>query len=150
MRARPSARLLVLDNDRRLLLFHFVFDHGALMGEQYWATPGGALEQGESYEQAAIRELYEETGIIADVGRQVAQRDVVFRTPVGDQVTADERYFLVRVADNVVDVSGQGPDERRYMPEYKWWSLADLKSTAETVFPEHIVSLLTSLSEGDG
>ncbi len=150
MRERPSARLLVLDNDNCVLLFHFVFDAGALAGEHFWATPGGALNEGESYAQAAKRELFEETGIVADVGEQIAKMDVVFRTQSGERVTADERYFLVRVAENIIDVSGQESAERRDIQEYKWWSLADLKATHETVFPEHLADLLTSLLDGDG
>ncbi len=41
MRKRPSARLLVLDPQERVLLFRFRFDTGPLAGTAYWATPGG-------------------------------------------------------------------------------------------------------------
>ena len=67
MKKRPSARLIVLNPENRVLLFHFIFDEGALAGKDYWATPGGALHPGESYQQAARRELFEETGIQAEV-----------------------------------------------------------------------------------
>ncbi|MGL5409064.1 MAG: nucleotide triphosphate diphosphatase NUDT15, partial [Shewanella sp.] len=30
----------------------------------YWSIPGGHLELGESFEQAAVREVYEETGLL--------------------------------------------------------------------------------------
>lgn len=146
MRKRPSARILVLNRRNRILLFHFRFDEGPLAGKQYWATPGGALEPGESYRDAARRELFEETGIAADVGEEVAQRDAVFEMPSGDRVRADERYFLVRVDDRPVDESGQGEAEARYMRAYKWWSLEDLRKTSEVVFPEKLASLLSEVS----
>lgn len=59
MRTRRSARLLILNASHEVLLFRFVHSQDALAGSAYWATPGGGVEQGESFEQAAVRELYE-------------------------------------------------------------------------------------------
>jgi 8-oxo-dGTP diphosphatase len=63
---RPSSRLLVVDAQNRVLLFKFNHTRGALSGQQFWATPGGGLDPGETYEQAACRELFEETGLTVD------------------------------------------------------------------------------------
>jgi 8-oxo-dGTP pyrophosphatase MutT (NUDIX family) len=46
-----------------VLLFRFLHKEGALVGQDFWATTGGGVEEGETFEQAAIRELGEETGI---------------------------------------------------------------------------------------
>ena len=145
MRKRPAARLLVLDPCDRVLLFRFVFDDGPLAGQRYWATPGGALEQGESYLEAARRELAEETGINAPIGPQVLTRTIVFQTPSGDDVEADERYFLVRAIDRIVDRSGQEALEARYMQTCDWWSIERLGTTTEKVFPEDLASVLERL-----
>ena len=40
-------------------------------GRQYWSLPGGVMEAGESVEQAAIREVKEETGLDIQLGRLV-------------------------------------------------------------------------------
>src|ERR1700693_6499389 len=56
MRRRPSSRLLIIDRNNRVLLFRFTFKRGPLAGQNYWATPGGALEAGESFTDAATRQ----------------------------------------------------------------------------------------------
>src|SRR3712207_8303508 len=69
--ARPVARVLLLGPGGRLLL---LLAQDAPGGHQWWVTPGGGLDPGESFEQAARRELLEETGIRAEVGPWVWTR----------------------------------------------------------------------------
>src|SRR5262245_26563869 len=99
MRERPSSRLLVIDHSGRMLLFRFEHKEGPLAGQIFWATPGGALDSGESYTQAACRELLEETGFSTDdPGPVVHRRVVTFRMPDGEMVRAEECFFLIQMA----------------------------------------------------
>jgi 8-oxo-dGTP diphosphatase len=50
--------------DGRILVVRRVADDDTLGGE--WELPGGGVDPGETIEQGAIRELYEETGLIVD------------------------------------------------------------------------------------
>jgi 8-oxo-dGTP diphosphatase len=142
MRERPSAPLLVVDPWNRILLFRFRFDSGPLTGTAYWATPGGALDVGETYAQAARRELMEETGIDAEVGDAVAIRQTSFMLSTGEMVSAEEHYFLVQT-DHAVDIGGNpDPVERAFIAEAKWWADDELSATADAVFPENIADMV--------
>ena len=123
MRQRPSSRLLVISPGNRVLLFRFTHKTGALQGQEYWATPGGGVEPGETFEQAAIRELQEEVGIVAaDVGAECAQRVFEMQLPDGAWVMADERFFIVRVGVEQVSDGGWTAQEREVMTQHRWWS----------------------------
>jgi 8-oxo-dGTP diphosphatase len=137
-KARPAARLLMIDPDGNILLF--CFDAGK--GSPFWATPGGACDPGEPYEEAARREMMEETGWSLDPGPEVAQRLVEFTTLEGEEVWADERYFLVRVPNQMLSTDGHTELERRVMQSHRWWSLAELKVTEDVIFPADILEML--------
>lgn len=142
MRKRPSARLLLLDNAGRVLLFCFAFPDGRV----FWATPGGAVDEGESFAQAARRELLEETGIaIEDAGPAVHIRHTSFKAPDGEEVSAEEYYFLVRTAVSSLSQAGWTEFERQIMTEHRWWTLDELAATSETVFPEGLAALCSAL-----
>ncbi|RZL28418.1 MAG: NUDIX domain-containing protein [Sphingomonas sp.] len=148
MLRRPSSRLLVLDPDDRVLLFRFEHKKGALIGQTFWATPGGGLAEGEAFEQAAIRELFEETGVVVETaGRQVAQRLASFVLPTGEIVEADERYFVVRVHQSTVSTANWTKMEHTVISVHRWWSQAELEVTAEQVCPEHLCHMLIETGE---
>ena len=65
---------VVLDSDRVLLV-----KRGQAPLKGHWSLPGGAVEIGETLEQAIAREVLEETGITIEVGPIVEVLDRISR-----------------------------------------------------------------------
>lgn len=135
---RPAARILLIDPAGRILLFRFTADDRP----PFWCTPGGAVDPGESYPQAARRELAEETGIHADPGPEVLRREARFLTLEGVEVSADERYFLVRTDTTEIDTAAHTELERRVMREWRWFARDELTTHPETIFPEDLAAIM--------
>ena len=142
MRERPAARLLVLDGEDRLLLFRFAFRRGALAGSEYWATPGGAVEAGESFLDAAIRELWEETGLTCPAAApEIGERAFTMQLMDGEWVSARERFFALRAGTAPLSRDGWTPDEVEALAEHRWWSRAELAAPGLRIYPEDVVEL---------
>ncbi|HUC02124.1 MAG TPA: NUDIX domain-containing protein [Candidatus Paceibacterota bacterium] len=65
---RHRAAVFVFDGNGNVLLFHR-FKNGA----EYYAVPGGGVEPGETPEQAAVRELKEETTLDVALGEKIGE-----------------------------------------------------------------------------
>ena len=98
-----------------------------------WEFPGGKIEPGESAEEALARELDEELGIEATIGRRVAQVRHKYR----NGGTIDLQFFVV----------GQfsGEIENRIFNEVLWTPLAKLPGFD---FLAADLGLIKDLSEG--
>lgn len=140
LRLRRAARLIVLDPEGRALMFRY-----DVPGRPpFWVTAGGECDPGESFEDAARRELFEETGITADAGPQIARMTPEFVTVEGEPVQADERFFLVRVGEARVDTAGHTELERKLMTRHRWFTLAELENWHEALFPVELAAMIRS------
>jgi 8-oxo-dGTP pyrophosphatase MutT (NUDIX family) len=140
LRLRRAARIIVLDAETRALMFRY-----DVPGRPpFWVTAGGECELDETFEDAARRELLEETGIIADPGEQIARMTPEFITVEGERVQADERFFLVRVTDTAVSTAGHTELEQRVMTGHRWFTLDELESWHEALFPADLAGMIRS------
>lgn len=142
--ARRTARVLLMDKEDRLLLFKF----GSRRRNHVWLTPGGGIDEGEAVNVAAARELREETGLVVtpeQLGAVVAMTGGYAELGSWIKGNIREDFFFHRVDSLNIDNSGFTDYERKSIAEIRWWSVADLESTAENVVPWGLVPLLKSL-----
>jgi 8-oxo-dGTP diphosphatase len=120
-----SGILPVRDDGRMLLL---------LRPTGTWEPPAGRLQPGESFEEGAIRELYEETGMLVSPGRIIA-------TWVGDAPSGRRLASITyagRTTGAEVTLSEEHLDYRwvtldEWMALPSWWNYQDIQGVAESV-----------------
>jgi 8-oxo-dGTP diphosphatase len=98
-----------------------------------WEFPGGKIEMGETAEAALARELDEELGIQATIGRRVAHVRHKYR----NGGTIDLQFFLVQ--------EFAGPIENRIFNDMRW---SPLERLPEFDFLAADLGLIRDLSEG--
>ncbi len=131
---RLAAYALITDGAGRVLLTRH--SEGRRTSAR-WLLPGGGLEHGEHPEQAVVREIREETGLVATVGElRVVLSDV---TRVGRRRRALHNVRLVYLASIAdADSPGRGEPGRpgtvaRWCSQREWRVLPLAPFTAEVL-----------------
>ena len=80
-----------------------------------WGFPGGAMELGESPQEAAVREVEEETGLKVEAGELIGiYIDPDMRYPSGDQAQSICMVFMLAFVDGELCVDGKETTALRY------------------------------------
>ncbi len=107
-----AGAVIVFDAAHRVLLMRRT-DNGR------WGLPGGSLEPGESFEEAARRELTEETALVAGDLELLGVRSgegTYYRYPNGDEVWWVTGVFVTRDVDGEPQADGVESAELRWFP----------------------------------
>lgn len=123
----PDKRVLracaAVIRDEKILMVRHVYE-----GRSYWTLPGGKIDQGESPEAAAERELLEETGLTGQVVRLLFDEDFL------DGLC---RCFLLELTGSAEAILGHDPEEahleihQKMLQELAWQPLKNVKTDSQ-------------------
>lgn len=92
-------------------------------GDLVWGLPKGRIDPGETVQEAAIREVREESGLVAEIRQPLGTISYVY-TWEGRGVSKVVHFFLMRATGGDID------DHDDEMEEVRWFALADVSGAA--------------------
>lgn len=114
---RPSVYGIIVRNDELLVCRHF--------GK--FNLPGGGIEIGETLEDGLLREIKEETGIVAARARLVAADSNLFKMPYERGfVQSVLLYYVCEAVGGELSIDGFDAHERQYAELAQWVPLSTM------------------------
>ncbi|HIU25201.1 MAG TPA: NUDIX hydrolase [Candidatus Copromorpha excrementigallinarum] len=124
-----GVRVIILDDTNRMLMVRQCHE-----GRDIWMVPGGAIEEGESSIDAAVREVKEETGLDVEIGNLIWHVE-----EVSDRGQRFVNFFLGRIKGGSLSL-GEDPElepGRQVLKEAKFMSRQELDEI-QTLYPEYL------------
>jgi len=131
---------VVLIEDNKVALIERYRD-----GKHYFVFPGGGADNGETPEQAAIREMEEETGLRVTVKQMVAEIHFGLSTQyyyLAERVSGE---YGTGTGEEFTDADPEDPTEGIYIPI--WMLIANLPD-CENVYPIDVAKLVANSVNG--
>ncbi len=142
MKIRNVTRVVLFDPDNRVLLQKILpLEPLSLKMDSVWITPGGQIENGESFIECAERELYEETGIKNCIFGSVLWHSSDILKLNGEQTIFAQHFIYARAKTKQEPT--QGDDS--VILENRWWTIDELHTQNIDIYPLKLPELLKGI-----
>lgn len=108
-------------------------------GNHYYVFPGGGVDEGESPQEAAVREMEEETGLRVTVKRELAKIHFGLSIQIYYLVDRVSGEYGTGTGEEYTDADPDNPMEGIYIPI--WMPIAEL-AEHEAIYPVDIKELV--------
>jgi 8-oxo-dGTP pyrophosphatase MutT (NUDIX family) len=147
---RDAVRVVLADAGGRVLLFHVATEESP---GGWWELPGGGIDPGESYQEAAVREIKEETGLnlyLAQIGEPSWRRDSTWRSRGVRRLQHEVVVYARVLADQpaIVD-GGRTAEEIEDFVAARWWGVDEIIQSHERFYPGRLPELLSRFLAGE-
>ena len=124
--------------DNKILLMHRINLERVAGEQEYYVIPGGGVEDGETVEQAVVRELDEETSVMVSTGELILKRYVT-------ETDRDEYYYVctyVSGEPKLREDTNEFEEMKLGVHFYKpmWLALSEINNV--TIYPVEIKDIL--------
>ncbi len=144
-----SARALLVDPSDRVLLMQLASGRISLAPTEsrktFWLIPGGSLNPGETFEDALVREIFEETGLRLKHPGQWIWTSPKRIVRDGRPVDTLARVYIQRVQNFDPIPKALTEEERDSFRGLRWWRLEEINISNEIFIPNQLASLLRPL-----
>ncbi|MFC7679934.1 NUDIX domain-containing protein [Paenibacillus sp. GCM10028914] len=116
MTFRPRVCAAIIRNNKILMVFH---DHG---DRSFWTLPGGAVEEGETFEEAVVREVNEEVKLNCNVIRLLFEDSYEY---------GPNHCYLVEVNNEEEAELGEDPElqeDKQVLKGIGWFAFEEKKN----------------------
>jgi 8-oxo-dGTP pyrophosphatase MutT (NUDIX family) len=147
---RRAVRVVLRDEGGRILLFRATL--ASRSAQSWWELPGGGIDPGEGYRDAAVREIREETGLEIAPGQVGEPRWRRSATWVGRGIRRLQHEVVVDAAVPghcpAISAAGQTADELEEYSEARWWEPGQIVASRERFYPGRLPELLPAFLAG--